>query len=85
MFWNKTNSKKIEDLAIEMQSIKLQVTTLKLDLELYAKKLKASKGLKSVQEELGAETEVDKKDLYGGMFLTEDGKSNSAFRSTSRR
>jgi len=85
MFWNKTNSKKIDDLASEMQHIKLQVTTLKLDLELYVKKLKASKGLKSVQEEIGNEEEEKPKDIYGNMFLTEDGKSNSAFRSASRR
>jgi len=60
MFWNKTNSKRIDDLDVEMRHIKGQLEALKLDLELYVRKLKQSKGLKPVKEELGEESDSPK-------------------------
>ncbi len=66
MFFDKANTKKILDLEEEISRIKRELQALKLDLELYVRKLKASKGIKPVKEQL-------EKDIYKGVLLPEDG------------
>ena len=71
MFW-KIKSKEYTELLEIIQRQQNKIMSLELDLQLYIRKLKASKGLKE------AEPEVEPaKDLYGGMFLPEDGNNNS--------
>ncbi len=72
MFWNKSNTKRIEELESELRKTRGDLAALKIDLELYVRKLKASKGFKSTQEELGDETK-DPKDIKDSVLLKPDG------------
>lgn len=71
MFFDKTNTKRINDLEQDMLKIRREVEALRLDLELYAKKLKASKGLKSTKETL-----EESKDFNNPILLPEYGSKN---------
>ena len=52
MFWKKDfTSKEYLSLKEEIEDLKIQLKSLVLELELYTKKLKASKGLKDLKEE----------------------------------
>jgi len=75
MFWNKIKSKEYTELLEIIQRQQNKILSLELDLGLYVRKLKAAKGLDKKEEE---EPEPAK-DIYGGMFLPEDG-NNQKFR-----
>lgn len=80
MFWNKTNSKRIDDLATEMSHIRLQLQEIKLDLALYVKKLKASKGLKDKETDEEQEpTNIKDSTLLpiDGLYQTRQGINSS--------
>lgn len=71
MFWKKKqetmlNSKEFEELFALMNRLRLDHETLKLELQLYIKKLRASKGVKDFQEK-----EENPKDLYNSVLLPE--------------
>lgn len=58
MFWKKQktlNSEEFIELKQEFQKLKVQVTSLQIDLELYVRKLKASKGLGKKEEDTETE------------------------------
>lgn len=55
MFWKKESKLKSEEyleLKQLIDRLRLDFTTLQLDLQIYTKKLKASKGVKDKEEEL---------------------------------
>lgn len=82
MFWNWINTKKVEKLEEDMKKLQKEFDSLKLDVEVYHMKLKNVKGVKPVRDE---EADAEKKDLYGGMFLPENGQPNSPSRFAPRR
>jgi hypothetical protein len=51
MFFQKIRSDEYLQLKQLIDTLKLEVTSLSLDLQLYTKKLKASKGLNSKEDE----------------------------------
>lgn len=69
MFWN-LKSKEFLELKQELDSLKISVETMRLNLELYIKKLKATKGVEHLQE---IKEISNSKDLKESVFLTKDG------------
>lgn len=53
MFWNRKkllNSKEYEDLLTLINKLRIDLEYLKLELQMYVKKLRASKGIKDFEE-----------------------------------
>lgn len=67
MFWKQIKSKEYIELLEKINLLSVKITSLEIDLELYVRKLKASKGLKKLEEEIS-------EDLNNPVLLTEDGK-----------
>ena len=65
LFW-KVKSKEYMRLSIEIKELSLAVKTLELELAMYVRKLKASKGIKELKEE--------PEDLKKSVLLPDDGK-----------
>jgi len=67
MFWDNVNTKKIELLEQELKSIRRELESVRLDLQIYYDKLKKVKNIKSVQEQV---TEEDKtENLFNSVIV----------------
>jgi len=69
-FFKKINSEEYLELKTSFERLRIEVEALKLELQLYARKLKVSRGLKDKQDE-------EIKEPTKTSFLTPDGKSLS--------
>ncbi len=67
MFWTKIKSKEYTELLEKISLLSVKIAALEIDLLLYVKKLKESKGLEKLEPE--------QKDLSKGMLLPEDWSS----------
>lgn len=72
MFWNKIKSNEFTELLNLILTQSTRIASLELELQMYVRKLKASKGLKEPEPE-----PEPQKDLYAGMFLPQDVSNNS--------
>lgn len=66
MFWNKIKSAEYLELLEKVNKLSVQIVALEIDLQLYVKKLRASKGL-SIEKEKKSE------DLNKDVLLNADG------------
>ena len=69
MFW-KIKTKEYLELLEKISILSVKIASLEIDLQLYVKKLKASKGLTKLEEQKS-------EDLSNPVLLTENGKPAS--------
>lgn len=72
-FTHNLKSNEYLELLEKINILSTKIASLEIDLQLYVKKLKASKGLKELEKE-------EPEDLNKSVLLTEDGKSASTSR-----
>lgn len=65
MFWNRIKSREFNELDERIRQLNTRIAALEIDLQLYVKKLKAYKNLKSIREEEKTE------DLSSSVLLPE--------------
>lgn len=70
MFWKKIKSSEYIELLEKINILSVKIASLEIDLQLYVKKLRASKGIKDLEPE--------QTDLNKGVLLPDNG---TAFRS----